>query len=87
MLLFLDALAHLLVDALCAGAMLGPLGASADLPTLILLYNTLAFSTQCLVGVAADKLRKHGVFAVAALLAVAAGAMLPLPPLASKETV
>ena len=65
-LLLLDALAHLLVDAMCASTVLGPLGASAGLPTLILLYNTLAFSTQCLVG-------------VAALLTVAAGAMLPLP--------
>ena len=79
MLLLLDALAHLLVDAMCASAMLGPLGVSASLPELILLYNTLAFSTQCLVGIAADRLRKHGIFAVAALLTVAAGAMLPLP--------
>ena len=78
-LLLLDALAHLLVDAMCASTVLGPLGASAGLPTLILLYNTLAFSTQCLVGVAADRLRRHGIFAVAALLTVAAGAMLPLP--------
>ena len=77
MLLFFDALAHFLVDAMCAATVLGALG--SDLPTLILLYNTLAFSTQCLVGLAADRLRRHGVFAVAALLAVAAGAMLPLP--------
>ena len=60
-LLLLDALAHLLVDAMCASTVLGPLGASAGLPTLILLYNTLAFSTQCLVGVAADRLRRHGI--------------------------
>ncbi len=78
MMLFLDALAHLLVDAMCAGTMLGPIGASG-LPELILLYNTLAFSTQCLVGIAADRLRKHGLFSVGALLLVAAGAMLPLP--------
>ena len=79
MLLLLDALAHLLVDAMCASAMLG----SADaLPQWILLYNTLAFSTQCLVGIAADRVRRHGFFAVFSLLAVAAGAVLPLPRLA-----
>lgn len=80
MLLLFDSLAHLLVDGLCASTVLGPLGGSADLASLILLYNTLAFSTQCLVGIAADRLRKHSLFAAAALLAVAAGAVLPLPP-------
>ena len=77
MLLFFDALAHFLVDAMCASTVFGALG--SDLSTLILLYNTLAFSTQCLVGIAADRIRRHGFFAVAALLAVAAGALLPLP--------
>ena len=79
MLLLFDSLAHLLVDGLCASTVLGPLGGSGELASLILLYNTLAFSTQCLVGIAADRLRKHSLFAVASLLAVAAGAVLPLP--------
>ena len=79
MLLILDSLAHLLVDAMCAGTVFGPLGGSAELASLILLYNTLAFTTQCLVGLAADRIRKHGLFAVAALLTVAAGAAIPLP--------
>ena len=56
MLLFFDALAHLLVDAMCASAMFGPMRASGSFASLILLYNTLAFSTQCLVGIAADRL-------------------------------
>ena len=80
MLLFLDALAHLLVDAMCASVMLGPIRAFEAFPTLILLYNTLAFSTQCLTGIAADRVRKHGLYTVVSLLAVALGAVLPLPP-------
>ena len=79
MLLLFDSLAHLLVDGLCASTVLGPLGGSGALASLILLYNTLAFSAQCLVGIAADRLRKHSLFAAASLLAVAAGAVLPLP--------
>ena len=81
-LLLLDALAHLLVDAMCASTMFGPLRAAPDFSSLILLYNTLAFSTQCLVGVAADRLRKHAGFTFGALLTVAAGAVLPLPAVA-----
>ena len=81
MLLVLDALAHLLVDGMCAAAMFGPVRSAGDFSQLILLYNTLAFSTQCLVGIAADRLRRHGVFTVAALLLVAAAAVLPLPTL------
>ena len=79
MLLLFDSLAHLLVDGLCASTVLGPLGGSGELSSLILLYNTLAFSTQCLVGIAADRLRKHALCAPVSLLAVAAGAVLPLP--------
>ena len=81
MLLFLDALAHLLVDGMCAAAIFGPVSSAANLSRLVLLYNTLAFSTQCLVGIAADRLRKHGIFAAASLLLVAVSAMLPLPAL------
>ncbi len=79
MLLFFDALAHLLVDAMCASAMFGPMRASGSFASLILLYNTLAFSTQCLVGIAADRLRRHSLGASGALVLVAAGALLPLP--------
>ena len=55
MLLLLDSAAHLLVDGLCAATLFGPLGGSENLGLLILLYNTLAFSTQCLVGLIADR--------------------------------
>ncbi len=81
MLLLLDSAAHLLVDALCAAAVFGPLRAERSVAALVLLYNTLAFSTQCLVGLAADRRGKHPAAACAAMLAVAAGYALPLPAL------
>ena len=80
MLLILNSIAHFLVDALCAATVFGPVRASGDTALLILLYNTLAFSTQCLVGLAADRIRRHGWAASCALVLVAAGFVLPLPP-------
>lgn len=80
MLLFIHAFAHLLVDAVCAATIFGPLGAQTDLTSLAWLYNTLAFSTQCLVGLLADRLGKQRLFAAAAMLCTAAGFALPLPP-------
>ena len=77
MLLAVDSFAHFLVDALCAAALFGPLREQSF--TLILLYNTLAFSTQCLVGLAADRLRRHLLSAPAAILLVVLGWLLPLP--------
>ncbi|MBE6909955.1 MAG: MFS transporter [Ruminococcaceae bacterium] len=79
-LLMLDSLSHLLVDALCAATVLGGLRASSEeLSAFILVYNTLAFSTQCLVGLAADRLRRHAVSASASILLIVAGFALPLP--------
>ena len=80
MLLLLHSLAHLLVDALCAATIFGPLRGQTDLASLVFLYNTLAFSTQCLVGLAADRIEKQRLFAAGAMLCVAAGFALPLPP-------
>ncbi|MBQ2062547.1 MAG: hypothetical protein II458_07710, partial [Oscillospiraceae bacterium] len=79
MLLFLNSLAHLLVDGLCAATVFGPVRDAADFTTLVLLYNTLAFSTQCLVGLAADRVRRHGASAAAAMALVVLGFALPLP--------
>ena len=39
MLLFFDALAHLLVDAMCASAMFGPMRASGSFASLLLANN------------------------------------------------
>lgn len=80
--LLLHAIAHLLVDALCAATLFGPVKSAAqDAGLLILLYNTLAFSTQCLVGLAADRMKKHAPSASVSMLAVVLGFALPLPPL------
>ena len=80
--LILHAMAHLLVDALCAAALFGPVReTAADPGLLILLYNTLAFSTQCLAGLAADRMRKHAPAASLAMLTVVLGYALPVPPL------
>ena len=79
MLLFLNALAHLLVDGLCAATVFGPVRDAPGFTELVLLYNTLAFSTQCLVGLAADRIGRHGGGAAAAAIAVVLGFVLPVP--------
>ena len=80
--LILHAAAHLLVDALCAATLLGPMkDAVPDPGLLILLYNTLAFSTQCLVGLGADRLKKHVPAASLSMLTVVLGFILPGLPL------
>lgn len=79
-LLGLNAVSHLLVDGLCAATVFGS-AAAAD-ANMIVLYNTLAFSTQCLVGLAADRIRRHGISAAVSMLLVVLGFALPLPILA-----
>ncbi len=79
MLLWIHSIAHLLVDAVCAATLFGPLSRQGITADTFLLYNTLAFSTQCLVGLAADRIGKHRLSAAAAMLCVAAGFALPLP--------
>ena len=82
MLLAVNSLAHLLVDALCAAAVFGPIRNAGSLTMAIIIYNTLAFSTQCLVGLAADRLRCHCWAACGSMLLVIAGFALPLPVMA-----
>ena len=60
MLAVLNAIAHFLVDAACVGALFSFTEDGALLGTAVLVYNTLAFSTQCLVGIALDKGIKQG---------------------------
>ena len=81
MFLLFDAIAHLLVDALCAATVFGPVRAAGEFGMLMLLYNTLAFSTQCIVGIAADRIRRHGLAVPLSILITAAGFILPLPRL------
>lgn len=78
--LMINAVAHLLVDGVCAATLLGRLSDAPSAYGLILLYNTLAFSTQGFVGLAADRLRRHATGGCAAMLMVAAGFWLPLDP-------
>ena len=81
MILFLHSLSHLLVDALCAATLFGPVVAGGgDYASLSLVYNTLAFATQCLVGLGADRIRKHRLGAGLSMLTVVLGFALPLPP-------
>ena len=72
-------MAHLLVDGLCAATIFGQI--EEDRALLLLLYSTLAFSTQCLVGLWADRMRhiRH-LEAVSALLLVL-GYVLPVSAL------
>ncbi len=81
MLLLIDSFAHFLVDALCAATLFGPAAATGDIALLILVYNTLAFSTQCLVGLAADHFGGHPYSAAFSMLLVILGFVLPLPAL------
>ena len=74
--LLISSIAHLLVDALCAATLFGPV--AGELP-LLLLYNTLAFSTQCLFALFTDRLRRYEWLMAASELAVVLGFLLPLP--------
>ena len=82
MLLGLNSTAHLLVDGVCAAILFGHAGGDAALGMLIVLYNTLAFSTQCIVGLFTDRIKNHQVLASLAMFLVFLGFALPIPPLA-----
>lgn len=81
MLLLIHAISHLLVDAVCAATLFGPLGQEPGLSSLISLYSLLAFSTQCLVGLLADRFRHLRPAAAAGMLCIALGFFLPLSAL------
>ena len=79
MTLLLNSIAHFLVDGLCVTTLFAA-GAEGDrLLLAVLLYNTLAFSTQCVVGLAMDKLGRCKAVTVVALALVILGFALPLP--------
>lgn len=80
MILFINSIAHLLVDGACAAALFGKLGDNPSFTAMVLLYTTLAFSTQGLVGLAADQVKRHAIYGSAAMLFVAAGFFLSVPP-------
>ena len=82
-----NAIAHFLVDAVCVSAVLGFGAEGMQLSNAVVLYNTLAFSTQCLVGLLLDRInskrvagsagsvRRSGLLASLGMMLVAAGAM------------
>ena len=79
MILLLNSMAHLLVDGLCAATIFGQI--EEDRALLLLLYSTLAFSTQCLVGLWADRMwHVRHLEAVSAVLLVL-GYVLPVSAL------
>ena len=88
MLLLLNSAAHFLVDALCAATVFGRLNAPENLSGLIFLYNTVAFSTQCLAGLAIDRtVYPRARIASGAMLTVVLGFALPLPPIVRMCTI
>ena len=80
MILFINSIAHLLVDGVCAATLFGKLGDNPSFAAMVLLYNTLAFSSQGIVGLAADQVKKHTLCSTAAMLLVAAGFFSPVSP-------
>lgn len=78
MLLFINSIAHFLVDGLCIATLFGNLGAGADLAAAVLLYNTLAFSTQCVVGLITDATGRWARLSCVSMLIVVLGFLLPL---------
>ena len=79
-LLAAHALAHFLVDAICAAVLLGS-GNGASLLPLLLVYNTLAFSGQALFGLLTDRLGRCETLSAAACAFLGLSALLPLPPM------
>ena len=82
MTLFLNSIGHFLVDALCVTTLFSA-GAEGDgLLLAVLLYNTLAFSTQCVVGLVMDRMGRCKAWELTAFALVILGFALPLPFLA-----
>ena len=76
-LLTCNGLAHLLVDAVCAAAVLS--APPEELLRTALIYNSFAFSTQCLVGLVTDRMGRCARITPLACLWVALAGLLPLP--------
>ena len=79
MTLLLNSLAHFLVDALCVTTLFSGGAEGTALAALAVLYNTMAFSTQCLVGLFVDRLRHDKYLTAAAMALTVLGYALPLP--------
>ena len=83
-----NAISHFLVDAACVSALFSFGAEALALSSAVVVYNTLAFSTQCLVGLLLDRVLKRdrtrsdylmlcGTVQAAAMFLVAAAAIYP----------
>ena len=80
MLLLFNAIAHFCVDGLCASVLFGRLPESAM--ALVTVYNALAFATQCLIGIIADRWKEQRWAEGLSIIAIVLGWYLPVSPLA-----
>ena len=81
MILAIHALAHFLVDGLCVSTLFSAGLDGKALSAAVILYNSVAFSTQCLVGLWLDR-RGHWLrYDAGAMLLVVLGFLLPIPAL------
>lgn len=72
--LIVRSLAHYLVDAVCASVLFGSGCGLSE----ILVYDTLAFSTQCMTGMIADRYRNHlGIISAGSCLLTAVAFFFP----------
>ena len=77
-LLAASSIAHLLVDAVCASKIVS--APASDLLAVFFLYNTFAFSTQCVVGLLTDRFGHCRILAPVACAWVASCGILPFQP-------
>ena len=77
--LLLNSIAHFLVDALCVTTLFSAAEAGERLLIGVVLYNTLAFSTQCVVGLLVDRLEREKIWELASFVLVILGFALPIP--------
>lgn len=76
LLLLLNAVAHFAVDGLCASCIFG--SENGTMFIYLVLYNTLAFSTQSFVGMIQDRTKKISLWAAASVLLIVLGWGLPV---------
>ena len=88
MILIFNSISHFLVDAACVAALFSFGTEALAVSSAVIVYNTLAFSTQCLVGLLMDRFLKRertrsdylmlcGTVQAAAMFVVAAAALYP----------
>ena len=76
LLLLLNALAHFAVDGLCASCIFE--SEQGTMLIYLVIYNTLAFSTQCFVGMIQDRTGKTDKWALISVLMIIIGWVLPV---------